>query len=129
MTLAMQRGAYAIYEDPGGSAGFPLPLGDISVTGPDGPVVLIAQSTQVSPSDIGALFLGTGMFAPVASFRTANAGSYHFYVRGQLQDEKVLIGRTEWSALGEVEPWLACLAGGLALAVGGWLARRRDARP
>ncbi len=33
MTLTMHRGEYGIYEDPGGSAGFPLPLGDISVTG------------------------------------------------------------------------------------------------
>jgi hypothetical protein len=126
--LTMQRGEYAIYEDPGGMAGFPLPLGDISVAGPDGPVVLMTQSARVSPSDVGALFLGTGMFAPVAGFRAASSGNYDIRVRGQREDDKVLIGPTDWSALDDVAPWLACLVGGLALAVVGWFAARRDAR-
>jgi hypothetical protein len=67
--------------------------------------------------------LGTVLYTPVSSFGVTTGGSYVVQVSGEPDSEKVLIGPTYLRAFEAVAPWLACLAGGLALTLVGWLGR------
>jgi hypothetical protein len=120
----LAKGTYWIYEDPGGDATFPLRASSITVRGPNGSLKVSATSYELQPGDIAAPFMGTGLFAPVASFTAAMSGSYEVTIPQLPYNAKVFVGTTESSALTAVGPWVVGALTGLVMFVGGLLAQR-----
>jgi hypothetical protein len=122
--IALTKGTYWIYEDPSGDAYFPLQPSSITVRGPNGPLKVTATSYELQPGDIAAPFMGTGLFAPVASLTANISGSYAVTIPLLPYNDKVFVGTTESSALAAVGPWVVGAVTGLVMFVGGLLAHR-----
>ena len=119
---------YWIYQDPGGDTIFPFRPGAIHVAGTAGPLAVHAVSSGVQPGTAASPFLGTGLFAPVASFEVARAGGYTISIPRLPANDKLFVGPTYGAALTAVVPWVAGCLVGLVLIVLGLLARRANRR-
>jgi hypothetical protein len=129
--IELTQGTYWIYQDPGGDAYYPFPPAWIAVTGPNGPAKLAATSYRIQPTEVASPFLGTGLFAPVASFTATTTGSYAITIARMPYNDKVFVGTTYPSALVAVGPWTIGTITGLGLTIWGvgLLRSRRKAVP
>ncbi len=123
--LELSSGNYAIYEDPGGDEVFPLPMRYISVEGPNGRVLLRTHSSNVAINDIAAVFLGTGLFTPIADFSVSKDTTYAITITGQPANAKVLAGYTYSGALNRVLPWLVGLLVSITVEISGIILIRK----
>jgi hypothetical protein len=118
--VSLTANEYLIYQDPGGAyfATASDAPGAFDVVGPGGKRISVtAVPTTVHVSEVGGVFLGTGLFAPVASFTAPDDGSYTISLLKPDGQEKMFVGRTGTFALVRVGPWLLGLFAGLAITV------------
>jgi hypothetical protein len=94
----LAAGHYDIYQDPGGVDEYPLPTNSISIRESQRQVSVSGSSTKVSPFEVASPLLGTGLYAPVASFTVSEPGVYSFEIK-QPRDTKVFVAQTYESAL------------------------------
>lgn len=126
--IELTEGTYWIYQDPGGDAYYPFPPGWITVSGPGGSRKVTATSYVIQPDAVASPFMGTGLFAPVASFTATKPGTYAVTIPRMPYNDKVFVGTTYGSALIAVGPWTIGCVTGLALTTWGLLVLRSKRR-
>jgi hypothetical protein len=137
--VRLGAGTYTLDQDPD-ATGFPLGAASLSITGPDGPVRTWETPWDVSPADLGGVFLGVGTFAQVARFKISKPGVYRFAVTDPGAGARLFVTEPYSTAARDEGAWALAIIGailtlgrrcysGVRLAVGGTPLASRRPRP
>jgi hypothetical protein len=111
-TVRLSAGTYALDQDPDATS-FPLGAASLSITGPDGPVRTREIPWDISPADLGGVFLGVGTFAQVARFKIGKSGVYRFAVAGVGAGARLFVTEPYSTAGRDGGPWALAIIGAI----------------
>jgi hypothetical protein len=110
--VRLGAGTYALDQDPD-ATNFPASGDSLTITGPDGPVGTWEGPWDVSPTDLGGVFLGVGTFAQVARFTIRKPGIYRFAVAGPGTGARLLVTEPYGIAARDEGPWALAIVGAI----------------
>lgn len=103
----LNSGTYYFNQDPG-MGSYPEDPSVFSVAGKQGAITVTGILSGFPVSVFGRLFLGTGAFAPAASFTVKTAGMYRIMLRPAEPDlSQVIVSDSYGTALDRTVPWAA----------------------
>jgi hypothetical protein len=103
----LNSGTYYFNQDPG-MGSYPEDPSVFSVAGKQGAVAVTGILSGFPESIFGAVFLGTGAFAPAASFTVKTAGMYRILLRPAEPDlSQVIVSDSYGTAFDRTAPWAA----------------------
>jgi hypothetical protein len=125
--VRLGAGAYALDQDPDATS-FPIAVGSLSITGPDGPVRTWQTPWDVSPTDLGGVFLGVGTFAQVARFKIGKPGVYRIAAAGPGTGARLFVTEPYGTAARGLGPWALAIIGAILTLGRHWYPGGRPAR-
>ena len=110
--VRLGAGTYALDQDPD-ATNFPIAADSLGITGPDGPVRTWETPWDVSPTDLGGVFLGMGTFAQAARFKIGDPGVYRIAVTGPGTGARLFVTEPYSTAARDVGPWALAIIGAI----------------
>lgn len=128
-SVRLAAGTYSVDQDPDAND-FPVALSALLISGPDGPVSVSGSSYDQSPTDLGGLFLGVGIFARAGRFTVTSPGMYRLSVADPAAGPRLLVSEPYSTSARQVGPWALGIVAALTnITLTGVHLRRRHRPP